>query len=554
MPPLPQLGVWALAGLKLLEHRAYFCSMHTLAPHRCDLLRPLVRCAASLLYVLLGSSTHGQFYRKVEYFVDTGVNMRCFSPTSDGGLLLTGWGHTDGIGEWHAMKTDQSGDVEWTARYGPTSLYAHPVAMPLAGGGHLLVGKLFYSSAMWTSLIHIDDQGALVSQRALGRLGFSPLAFRPITLSNGDLLIADFAFQGFALTRLSSSGDVLWSNTRQMASTMAWVDILDPRADAYETPQGDIVACGAVMAHSATMDAFVIKVSGDGDLLWHRTFGAAGADGFRWVLPTSDGGVIAYGTLSALGQPQLLVVRLAADGAVLWQKTIGGAQMYHSAFLLALPNGNYLIGAKVGTSLALPTHPLILELSEAGALLWAEEYAVDDQLLDGRVTADGIDMLAIDMASGEPYDPILRKFSDLKEHCEAVLPHSLIVTDVLLQTTQPLIVGVGKTLSEPDLTQEALEVPFVELCFQSSVQEANGGHERSTVFPNPAMDHCALSGIEGKHVEQLLLYDAQGRFLADLTEQAHGRIDLRALTPGPYGFRIAFRSGERQVVRFVVGG
>lgn len=541
-------------GLKLSKTLAYFCSMLTTAPDRCSHVHTMVRWGAFLLCVLFGSSAHGQFYRKLEYFVENDTYLHSFSPTTDGGMLLVGAHSTSEANEWHVVKTNALGVVEWAKRYGPTTAYLEPVAMPLAGGGHLLVGKLFYSAAIWTSLLRIHDDGTLVSQRAIGRPGYVPMAFRPITLSNGDLLIVDFAFQGFAFTRLSPSGDVLWSNTRSMGSTMSWVDISDPRAHAYETPEGDIVACGAVVAYNATMDALVMKVNADGHLLWHRTFGAVGADGFRWVLPTSDGGVLAYGTLNNVSNGQLLVVRLAADGAVLWQKAIGGDQIYNSVFLLPLPNGRYLLGARVAWSGAQPPRPLIFEMSEDGVLLWAEEYAADELLKDARITPDGIDMLALKFMPGGSFNSILRKFSDIKEHCEEVLSHSLTVTDVVMETTQPLILSAGKTLSEPALTHETMEVPFEELCFQSAVPGSSVRQEPLSVFPNPVIGHCALNGIDGKRVEQLLLYDAQGRFVADFTKQAHGRLDLRSLASGPYALRVAFTSGERQVVRFLVGG
>ena len=63
------------------------------------------------------------------------------------------------------------------------------------------------------------------------------------------------------------------------------------------------------------------------DSVWIRTYGGSANDGFRCVLPTTDGGFVAVGYTYSYGPDDVNVFAVKTDdaGDTLWMRTYGGA-------------------------------------------------------------------------------------------------------------------------------------------------------------------------------------------------------------------------------------
>jgi hypothetical protein len=62
-------------------------------------------------------------------------------------------------------------------------------------------------------------------------------------------------------------------------------------------------------------------------VLWERSFGGAGDDVARGLARTADGGLVVVGstTTRGVGKTNVWILRLAGDGALVWDRVFGTA-------------------------------------------------------------------------------------------------------------------------------------------------------------------------------------------------------------------------------------
>ena len=138
-------------------------------------------------------------------------------------------------------------------------------------------------------------------------------------------------------------------------------------------------------AASNTDDAWVIKIDGDGNLLWQKTLGGFKNENANSVLSTRDGGcIIVGGTKSTDGdlvgmKEGLWIVKLSSQGTIQWQKTYGSNSRAEIAkSIVEAKDGNYLItgvaydgGGDFSTSTYHGSNDvLVLKIDGVGNLLW----------------------------------------------------------------------------------------------------------------------------------------------------------------------------------------
>lgn len=230
--------------------------------------------------------------------------------TKDGGFLITGVldvsssggeGNSKSTeiqhagGDYWAIKTDSSGNLQWSKFFGGSLTELPLGVVETVDNNFIIVGssdsddfniennKGTYD--FW--LIKISATGELLLEKSFG--GSSIDEARAITATN------DGNFIVVGDTR-SSDADVSVNN-------------------------------GAA-------DVWLIKVSTEGALIWEKTIGGSSFDVARAVSQTQDNGFLIAGSSRSLdngfenkGQNDALIIKIDADGNVLWQKTIGGSEI-----------------------------------------------------------------------------------------------------------------------------------------------------------------------------------------------------------------------------------
>jgi hypothetical protein len=133
------------------------------------------------------------------------------------------------------------------------------------------------------------------------------------------------------------------------------------------TPDGGFAACGISLSNISyekstdnwapgtyTYDWWIIKCDATGIKQWDINLGGTDQDFFYNATATSDGGLIAVGsvnslvngniTLPSLGGPDMWVVKLSSTGSIQWQKRYGNNQVDVGSSIMEVPGGGYAIG------------------------------------------------------------------------------------------------------------------------------------------------------------------------------------------------------------------
>jgi len=142
---------------------------------------------------------------------------------------------------------------------------------------------------------------------------------------------------------------------------------------------------GSLAADNAgAADIFVAKYDESGDLLWKRQIGTAAYDSAHAVATNASGNVIIAGKTGGAfegtdyGYYDAYVAKYDPDGNLLWLKQFGTAGADGVDSLAVDGFGNIFVGGSSEGGLggsAGDTDVFILKLDTSGNLIWSEEYA-----------------------------------------------------------------------------------------------------------------------------------------------------------------------------------
>jgi len=230
--------------------------------------------------------------------------------TKDGGFLITGVldvsasngqgnAKSEAIehagGDYWAIKTDPSGNLEWSRFFGGSF-----TEVPFG-------------------IIETADNNFILA-------GSSDSADFNISNSKGSY--------DFWIIKIASDGNLIWEKN------FGGSEIDEARA-ITATNDGNFIIVGDtrstdknVSENNGAADVWVLKISAEGDLLWEKTIGGSSFDIARAVSKTQDNGFLIVGSSRSLdngfenkGQNDALILKIDANGNLLWQKTIGGSEI-----------------------------------------------------------------------------------------------------------------------------------------------------------------------------------------------------------------------------------
>ena len=275
-------------------------------------------------------------------------------PLPDGGCLIAATTWIDGAAnnaDVHLFRLDADGDVVWEERFGGSS-YDSAFNMELRPNGELVVATTTRSNDGDVTghmgfgdgwLLRLDLDGHLIEQRVFGG-AYDDQLTRAISTSDGGMVLTGYISYPMLIwgtmqpatrvwaTKLSVSGDVQWEH--DFGGTMGdygWHVLPTPDigyllfAYAY-SPNGDI------SEFHGTIDAWLIKLNANGNMVWDRSFGGWEIDGPSAILPTPDGGLLLAMGVDApnaemsgyLGSVDAWVVKLGGAGVGL-DEVLGAA-------------------------------------------------------------------------------------------------------------------------------------------------------------------------------------------------------------------------------------
>ncbi|MCL1879568.1 MAG: hypothetical protein FWF71_02960 [Actinomycetia bacterium] len=210
--------------------------------------------------------------------------------------------------------------------------------------------------------------------------------------------------------------------------TKAFGGSSDDRFEAVSGPIGSgFVAAGStdstdgdISESKGMLDAIVARIDPNGKLIWLKTFGGSGDDGFCSVVTMRGGeGIVAVGYSEShdgditddRGHSDAVIVKYDSNGNVVWHKTFGGGDDDEFDSVDQTADGNFIVvgasqstdgdilGAKGGRD------AIIAKYDADGNLLWAKTFggSSDDGLNSVAATADGgfVAAGAVDSTNGD---------------------------------------------------------------------------------------------------------------------------------------------------------
>jgi hypothetical protein len=167
---------------------------------------------------------------------------------------------------------------------------------------------------------------------------------------------------------------------REWEKTFGEVDSDEFGRSVQETSDGGFIAAG-----SSINDVYVVKTDADGNLIWAKTFKRTSEDGGRYescqgysLIESHDGGfVIAGFTESGLKHAYLL--KITGDGEVVWEKTFGGVDNEISYSVKATPDNGYIMAGDA----------YMIKTDDNGNLEWDKDIRQLDYIYSIDITSDG---------------------------------------------------------------------------------------------------------------------------------------------------------------------
>jgi hypothetical protein len=293
-------------------------------------------------------------------------------------------GHTASFGagsdDFWVLKLDGRGNVVWQKTYGGSYAdWAHAIA-PTFDGGYVVAGSTWSFGAgsgdFW--VLKLDGRGNVVWQKTYGGSDIDYAHAIAPTFDGGYVVAGRTASFGAAdsfdawVLKLDGQGNVVWQKTYGGSYTDdAWA--IAPTFDGGYVVAGH--TCSSKWS-SESCDAWVLKLDGSGNVVWQRTYGGTSWDYAQAIVPTFDGGYVVAGYTASFGAgaDDAWVLKLDGSGNVVWQKTYGGSYADWAYAIAPTSDGGYVVAGNTVSFGAGSSDAWVLKLDGRGNVVWQKTY------------------------------------------------------------------------------------------------------------------------------------------------------------------------------------
>ncbi|MEL6973873.1 MAG: hypothetical protein AAGL29_00575 [Bacteroidota bacterium] len=317
--------------------------------------------------------------------------------TMDGGYAVVGYAMSnDGDGSLNQgfhdnwiLRLDVNGDILWEKSFGFSGHdHAYDIVQT-SDGGFFFSGFLDVTSSggegnsrkkitsyaqhgvgeFWG--IKLDSEGNLLWRRYFGGTN-NDRSFGTVEANDGGLVMIgasesdDFDISNAKgsydvwIVKLSDKGDLLWEKSFGGSGIDRAYDIVKTKGEDYVIVGETFSTDGDVFKNNGESDAWLIKVSDNGDLMWERTFGGSAFDAARGLASTSDGGYVIAGNSKSVedalagnaGENDIWLIKTDTNGNLQHQMVMGGEGLDFGFDILQDTLGNLiLVGETASTSI-----------------------------------------------------------------------------------------------------------------------------------------------------------------------------------------------------------
>ena len=270
--------------------------------------------------------------------------------TSDGGYAIGGRHFTDlRQGDFWLIKTDLYGNMEWNKTYGGFDDEGPAFVVQTGDGGYVLAGNTeSYGSGgpdFW--LVKTNSSGEIEWTRTYGGTDWDS-AVSVVQTNDGGYAVAGWTSlfpawsSDFWLVKTDVYGNMEWNKT------YGGFDDEGP-GFVVQTSDGGYAVAGSTQSFgSGGGDFWLVKTDSSGNAQWNRTYGGTSPDEVESLVQTSDGGYIMAGTTISFGTGEFDVwlVRTDSLGNAQWNRTYGGTDFDFGRSIKQTSDGGYVVAGR----------------------------------------------------------------------------------------------------------------------------------------------------------------------------------------------------------------
>jgi len=322
--------------------------------------------------------------------------------TTDGGYAVAGSTKSKGAGNrdiW-VIKLDNQGNQVWDRTYGGSGKDGAYSLIQTSDKGYAVAGWTKSKGAgnedIW--VIKLDNQGNQIWDRTYGGSGDDE-AWPLVQTTDGGYAVAGVTKSKGAgnvdvwVIKLDNQGNQVWDRTYGGSG--------DDEANSFiQTTDGGYAVAGVTKSKGAgNVDVWVIKLDNQGNQVWDRIYGGSGADGAYSLIQTTDGGYAVAGFTTTFRAGKIVylagadfwVIKLDGEGNKIWDRTYGGSGVDWATSFIQTTDGGYAVAGVTKSKGAGNEDVWVIKLDNQGNRVWDRSYggSGDDEAHSLIQTIDG---------------------------------------------------------------------------------------------------------------------------------------------------------------------
>jgi hypothetical protein len=297
-------------------------------------------------YLLKTDGSGNLLWSKIYY---EGRELTSVKQTIDGGYVTAGYTLSVGAGtqDFYLLKTDESGNPLWSKTYGGAGKENAYSVEQNRDGSYIILGatETFGVGGSDLYLIKTDVSGNIEWSKTYGGAVYDEGNCVNQTSDGGYIIgggSTSFGAGGydFYLLKTDGNGNLSWSKTFGGSG-------IDDAQSVHQTSDGGYIMTGETESFGAgNYDFYLVRTDGSGNLLWNKTYGGTGIEQAYSGKQTGDGGYFMAGNTNSYGAGagDFYLIKTDGNGNLSWSKTYGGTDWEVVFSAQQTKDGGYVIG------------------------------------------------------------------------------------------------------------------------------------------------------------------------------------------------------------------